>query len=221
MIAAEESMSDDANVSTGRLILVPALVTFAVTLLRLVGELQRWSPTFFSREPGGAGALVGIVWLVPVFGVYFARRLFRAGLAPAARGRAVLWALLGVATFVALAMISFGVVKSPLLQLLAGNLSALLAAAVAARGWPALARTLLAYGVAARVPVALGMLVAIYGQWGTHYEFGPPGLPAMAPFATWIFIGLIPQMFFWIGFTVLVGTLVGSLAVLVAPPKSS
>jgi hypothetical protein len=219
--AAEESMSNDANVSTGRLILVPALVTLAVTLLRLVGELQRWSPTFFSREPGGAGALVGIVWLIPIFAVYFARRLFRAGQAPAARGRAVLFALLGVATFVVLAMLSFGVIKGPLLQLVAGNLTALIAAAVAARGWPALARTLLAYGVAARIPVALVMLLAIQGQWGTHYDLGPPGFPAMGWLATWFFIGLVPQMFFWIGFTVLVGTLVGSLAVLVAPPKSS
>src|SRR5687767_9579105 len=133
--------------SIGRLIAVPAVITLAVTLFRLVGELQRWSPTFFSREGGGAGAVVGIVWLVPVFGVYFARRLGRAGDAPASRGRAVPWAVLGVATFVALAAVAFGVVKRPLFQLAAGNLAALIAAAVAARGWPALARTLLAYGL--------------------------------------------------------------------------
>jgi hypothetical protein len=53
----------------GRLLLVPALITLAVTVVRLVGELMRWNPTFFSREAGGAGAIVGIVWLVPVFGV--------------------------------------------------------------------------------------------------------------------------------------------------------
>jgi hypothetical protein len=212
---------NDTPVPTGRLILVPALVTLAVTALRLVGELQRWSPTFFRREAGGAGAIVGIVWLIPVFGVYFARRLFRAGQAPAARGRAVLFALLGVVTLVALAAVAFKVVKGPLFQLAAGNLAALIAAAVAARGWPALGRTMLAYGVAARVPVVLVMLLAILGQWGTHYDLGPPGFPPMAPLPTWFYIGFVPQMFFWMGFTVLVGLLVGSLSVLVAPPRSA
>jgi hypothetical protein len=86
-------------VRTSRLILVPALITLAVTALRLVGELMRWNPTFFSREAGGAGAVVGIVWLVPVFGVYFARKLVAAGLGPARAGRALGMALLGL-TFV-------------------------------------------------------------------------------------------------------------------------
>ena len=58
-------MSQDAS-RIGRLILVPAVITLAVTLLRLVGQLQGWSPTLFNRECGFCGALVGIVWLVPV-----------------------------------------------------------------------------------------------------------------------------------------------------------
>ena len=80
----------------GRLILVPALFTLAVTVLRLMGELMRWNPTVFSREAGGAGAIVGIVWLVPVFGVYFARKLVAAGLGPAGAGRALGQGLLGL-----------------------------------------------------------------------------------------------------------------------------
>jgi hypothetical protein len=35
--------------SPGKLILVPAVITFGVTLLRLVGELQGWSPALFNR----------------------------------------------------------------------------------------------------------------------------------------------------------------------------
>ena len=73
--------------SLGRLILVPALITLAVTLVRLAGELSRWSPSLFNREPGGPGALVGIVWLIPVFGIYFALRLARAGEKPTGVGR--------------------------------------------------------------------------------------------------------------------------------------
>ena len=41
-------MSQDAS-RIGKLILVPAVITLAVTLLRLVGELQGWSPILFNR----------------------------------------------------------------------------------------------------------------------------------------------------------------------------
>ena len=54
---------------------MPAVITLAVTLLRLVGELQGWSPLLFNREAGGGGALVGISWLVPVFGAWFGWKL--------------------------------------------------------------------------------------------------------------------------------------------------
>ena len=49
----------------GRLILVPAVITLAVTLLRLVGDLQGWSPALFNRgDKAWSPALVGIVWAV-------------------------------------------------------------------------------------------------------------------------------------------------------------
>ena len=80
-------MSQDAN-RIGKLILVPAVITLAVTLLRLVGELQGWSPMLFNREAGGGGALVGIAWLVPVFGAWFGWTLTRAGSGPESLGRA-------------------------------------------------------------------------------------------------------------------------------------
>src|SRR5512134_1525146 len=90
----------------GRLILVPALVTLAVTVLRLAGELTNGSPTFFSRAVGGGAAVVGIIWLVPVFGILFARRLAREGsLAPV--GRSAGFAALGLLVFVVLAAAGF------------------------------------------------------------------------------------------------------------------
>src|SRR6185436_7286031 len=55
-----------------------ALVTLAVTLLRLVGELRGWNPDYFSRLPGGGLAIVGITWLVPLVGAYFGYHLARA-----------------------------------------------------------------------------------------------------------------------------------------------
>jgi hypothetical protein len=38
------------------------------------------------------------------------------------------------------------------------------------KGWPDLTRTLIAYAVAARVPVIIIMFIAIYCNWGTHYD---------------------------------------------------
>lgn len=203
------------TVRTGRLILVPALITLAVTALRLVGELMRWNPTFFSREAGGAGAIVGIVWLVPIFGVYFARKLVAAGLGPASAGRALGMAFLGLA-FVPAGIFLARALKLPLLgalPLLAAV--SLLAAFVAFRGWPALGRVLAAYGLAARIPVAALMLVAMLADWGTHYELGPPDMPPMGLFAKWLVIGLLPQLTFWIGFTIVVGAIFGSVAAMI------
>ncbi len=58
-----------------KLVLWPAAVTLAVTVLRVAGELLDWTPVLFNRAVGGAGALVGIVWLIPVFGIHFGYRL--------------------------------------------------------------------------------------------------------------------------------------------------
>ena len=55
------------------------LVTLAVTLLRLTGELRGWSEDYFSRLPGGGLAIVGITWLVPFVGAYLGWQLARAG----------------------------------------------------------------------------------------------------------------------------------------------
>ena len=48
------------EIETRKLILVPALITLAVTLLRLTGELLHWSKTLFNPAPGGGGAIVGL-----------------------------------------------------------------------------------------------------------------------------------------------------------------
>jgi hypothetical protein len=88
-------MDASGDKSMKRLILVPAVMTLGVTVLRLVGELQDWSPRLFSRAAGGGGAIVGIGWLVPIFGVYFALELVKAGQGPSRPGRAIGFAFLG------------------------------------------------------------------------------------------------------------------------------
>ena len=194
-------------------ILVPAVITLAITLLRLMGELRHWSPVLFNPAPGGGGALVGIAWLVPVFGIYFGLKLARAGLA-GATGPAIGYALLGllimpVGGFTA---IKLGLPQQSLRTLGVFVVLSIVGAAIAYRGWPALGRVLLAYGLAARIPVALVMLAAIFGNWGTHYDVAPPNLATMSPIAKWVLIGLMPQMTIWIWFTIAAGALVGAIA---------
>jgi hypothetical protein len=206
------------DISTRRLVLVPALITLAITLLRLVGELNHWSPALFNRAAGGGGALIGIVWLVPILGVYFALRLRKAGRGPASRGGAIGHALAGVAVFAVLLAVAARAVPSMAGRAAIINVAAAIAAWVACRGWPALGRVEFAYALAARIPVAILMLVAMAANWGTHYELGPPGLPEMGLVPRWVVIGLLPQLVFWVGFTVVVGCLFGSLALLFRRP---
>jgi hypothetical protein len=205
--------------SPGKLILVPALITFAVTLLRLVGELQGWAPALFSREAGGGGALVGISWLVPVFGAWFGWKLAKAGSSPGRIGPALLIAILA---FALLPAVGFGAIKAANLSqesFVAFGLFVVLAfagLALGLRAWPALGKVLLQYALAARVPVILVMLAAMLGNWGTHYDVAPPNFPAMSPLAKWFTIGVVPQLSIWIWYTVVVGMVFGILAAAVA-----
>lgn len=198
--------------SIGRAILVPALVTLGVTALRLVGELAHGAPTLFSRAVGGGAALVGIVWLVPVFGALFARRLTHDGEA-VSPARTAGFAALGLIVFGALAAAGFARPVASLSQFALIAAGAWLGILVARRGWPRLVDTLLAYGLAARIPVIVVILLGILNGWNTHYDSPPPGLPDLGPIARWIAIGVIPQLTIWMAFTAIVGALTGAAAV--------
>jgi hypothetical protein len=199
----------------GKLILAPAVITLAVTVLRLSGELLGWSPALFSREPGGGGSLVGIAWLVPVFGIWFAWRLARAGQGPGAVGGAIGLTLLAMALVPAagFAAGALGLDQRSMAMLGVFVVASVVGVLVGLRAWPTLGRALLAYAFAARVPVAIIMLVAILGDWGTHYDVPPSAdFPAMSPLAKWLVIGLVPQMTIWIWYTVVLGSLFGIAA---------
>ena len=201
------------------MILVPALITLAVTLLRLVGELQHWSPALFNREAGGGGALIGIGWLVPIFGIYFALKHAGRGERPASVGKALGLAFLAFLFTPAAGFVAFAMKLSAVGGLGIFAVTSWISIVVAFRAWPALGRTLLAYAFAARIPVALVMLPAILGNWGTHYDAPPPDSPevlVMAPLVKWFWIGLVPQLTIWIYVTVVGGILVGSLALAVS-----
>lgn len=196
--------------SIQKLILVPAILTLGITLLRLVGELQHWSKTFFNPGVG----IVGITWLPPVFGIYFAVRLAISGDGPRSVWRAIGFAALGIAVGIGCVYVGgvFHVDRSFYIRLIYVWLAFGLAGLVTWPGWPALFKTLVAYGYAARLPVAMIMLLAIYGNWGTHYDVAPGDMPSMGWVAKWFWIGLVPQLVLWVGFTIATGMFFGSLA---------
>jgi hypothetical protein len=208
------SEADAAPPSIGSLIAIPAVITLAVTLLRLTGELLHWSPGLFNPAAGGGGALVGIAWLVPIFGVYFGVKLARSGRGPRRAWRDAGLLVLGIVLLLAASYVAFtaGLKDHPLRMALVLAAVAVVTILLALVAWPELTRTLLAYAFAARVPVALIMLLAIFGGWGTHYDAVPPGFPAMGPFRLWLWIGFLPQFTSWIWYTVVVGGLFGLAA---------
>ena len=220
-------MSQDVS-RIGKLILVPVVISLAVTLLRLVGEMQRWSPALFNRgDKPFSPSLVGIVWLVPVFGAWFGWKLTRAGSGPGSLGRAfgLTFAALAVMPLAAFFAPRAGVVPEhmwrpnvPLTEsftiLSVFVVVFFVGIAIGILAWPALGRTLLAYGLAVRIPIALLMLVAMLGNWGTHYDARPPY--QMGPLGWWVAIGLAPQLSFWIWITIVFGALFGIVAAAIA-----
>lgn len=215
-------MSTIGKVEIKNLILIPALITLAITLLRLTGELMNWSPLLFNRQAGGGGAVIGIAWLVPIFGFYFARKLMNAGAAPAGIGRVLGFSFLGIAVYIVLFALALQLFSTNvwLLSLL-GIVAAVAGLFIARKAWPALFSTLFAYGLAARVPVIIIMLIAILNNWGTHYDVPPPNLPEMSALARWVVSGLVPQLTFWMIFTVTIGLIVGGITVAVMQRRTA
>jgi hypothetical protein len=197
------------------LITVPAVITLAVTLLRLAGELMHGPPVLFNSAPGGPWAIVGIIWLVPVFGVYFALKLTGQGEKPRSLIRAIGFPFLAIA---AIYILSFAGSRINVQQnfrerLIYAYIAFALAALVAWPGWPTLFRILVAYAYAARVPVAVVIFFALGRQWGTHYDAAPADTPGnMSLLGKYLWLGFFPQLIFWVAVTLVVGMLFGGLA---------
>jgi hypothetical protein len=203
-----------AAIVSRRLLAVATLVTLAVTLVRLAGEMAHLSPVLFNRAAGGPGALVGIVWLIPVFGALFGLHLARRGDGPAGVGRAVGWSFLGFGIALVIGIGSALLAPtSPPAQLAAFGVGSWIAVFVARRGWPALWRALLVYAFAARIPVVVIMFLAIFRGWDSHYAKPRPDFPPMGHWGLFAWTALLPQMTLWIFLTVVGGMLFGAFAV--------
>jgi hypothetical protein len=194
------------------LVLWPAVITLAVTILRLVGELRGWSPAYFNRLPGGGLSPLGITWLAPLVGLYFGWRLARAGVPGPHPIVAAGVPFLAASTGVVVALLAGRLAKTSwTANLTLWGVVSILVAAVVFVSWPALGRIMLAYAYAARIPVALVMALAVWRHWGTHYDAPPPLFPTMTGLRRWLWTGLLPQTTIWVAWTTATGAIFASL----------
>lgn len=214
--AAERPAPVAAGPSLLPLLAWPFLLSVAVSGLRLYGEVKRWSPEYWNREAGGGLSLLGIVWLVPLVGLYFGWRLERRGLRGPSIRQAALQGPVALAAAGGALLLLARLRASSQMSLLSWNawlslwaLASVLALAVAIAAWPALGRLLLAYALLARSVVAGVMALAIYRKLGTHYDAAPPGFPYLPPLERWLWTGLLPQLTIWVAITVSAGLLFG------------
>ncbi|MGH7493850.1 MAG: hypothetical protein ACREOO_15845 [bacterium] len=205
--------------STLRLILIPAVISLAMTLLRLTGELLHWSEEWFSTGtsgviPTGTNWLFGITWLALPLGAYFACKLLAAGQVPPQTGKAFGHALAGLALVIVGLFFAAGRLPIPFPQIIISYWVIMATgAAIAWRAWPGLGKTLLAYGLAARIPVVVVMFLAMRGNWGTHYDYvGMPPPFQMSLWPKFFWLAFFPQLIFWVSYTILMGVMTGSLA---------
>jgi len=186
----------------------------------LAGELEHWPKPWFSAAAGGGGAIIGISWLPIIFGPYFALKLVGAGDGPSSVGKAIGFVILGLVLFVLAGLLAQASFAHHPIWTLVAFLLMLVAAFIPGIGWRSLGNTLLAYAFAARIPVLVVMFLAMRGNdgqgWGTHYDAVAP-MFASASFARkFLYEAIVPQMTFWIGWTVVVGSVLGVIAAAIA-----
>lgn len=220
----------DKSAGISSLVLGAACVTLIVTVLRLVGELQGWSPLWFNNagpDPEKRQGLFGIAFLVPIFGFWFGWRLRRNTGKPAHAGKTALVYLLGVAVLAGgfMAATKMGLIVMPTREapgvpngmlwavVLVG--AAILVALVA---WPRLSGALFVYALLARIPVIVITFLAVSRGWDTHYVKLPPEFALPAETSLPVFLSM-PQATFWIAFTMLVGGVFGCLGAALARRK--
>lgn len=203
------------------LVLVPALLTLVISVVRLCGEIFGWHGLLFGTpEAGGGQGLLGISWLIFVFGLWFGLRLQRAGRGPASRGKALVLSLVAVGVLAggmpalqAAGVMWFPDAEHPGEARGLGWMLGLMGVAcvVSFVAWGRAGRTLLVYGLLARLPVVAITWIALrQPDWNTHYTKIPAFFTNVAEADRAGFL-MMPQLTFWPGLTVLLGTAMACL----------
>ena len=208
-------MNGRSGPSTLSLLLWPTVITAAVSVLRLILELQG----VINTRSGGGGAWLGISWLMLVFGAWFAFRLRRAGSTPKSK-RAWLWAvavfagLFGAAVFIFAGFDIADTSEAAYQELRTGVLTIACVApalgAVSLLVWPRLGFTLLLYAIPARLTVIAITWLAVDRGWDTHYQkLGPAGFER--DLEETMLAVTAAQMGLWVPLTVITGMVAGTL----------
>jgi len=197
-------MSESQKGGLLKLVLVAGILTLAVNLLRVYGELHGWDPVYFNTEAGGHGAVVGIAWLVPIFGFLFGRSLAKAGKAPGRTLTALVIHLLGFVLAMGVAFGAFKLITDVDQRFLVLWITCWVFALFGLFAWPAAFFVNLLYGVLARGPVVVLTHLAFTNNWDTHMVKLGPGVtaPDDAQREFWL---MMAQATAWMGFTILVG----------------
>jgi len=187
------------------LLVIASLLTMIVTAVRVVGETEGWDPQWFGSEAGSPLNPFGIVWLIPLFGFLFGRRLAQGGGRPPFIASFFVPMFGCAALMVAGFFVSTKFVGKELLEVMGyftygGPALALLALFA----WPRAFATLLVYGLLARAPVVLVTWLDIQRGWQTHYGKLNPKLPAMSADERMLALSLA-QGTLWLPFTILLG----------------
>lgn len=211
--------------SISSLVVVPAILTLVVTVVRLVGELKGWSPLLFGTPTAdGANAIVGISWLIFVFGYWFGFRVQRSGAGVARPGKTLLLSLLpiailfgGFAACEKLGLVSMPTPEAPgevkgLAWFLGVSAVAALTAMVI---WFRIGVILLVYALLARLPVVVVTWFAIERGWETHHVKLPPEMTAPPADERFLWLAM-PQVTFWPVITIVFGTAMAALGALIA-----
>jgi hypothetical protein len=196
-----------------RWLVVPAAITLAVTALRFTGELLLEQSTLFSRAAGGGGALVGIGWLIPVFGAWFALRLGPSR-APARPVGAWMTLLLGFLCMAGCFAVAALVLARTPFAMAVGALGSLLGGWSAFHAWRGLGFVLLGYAIAARVPVVVLTVVDVTMGLGTHYGRLAEGAADPGPLPR-LLVLCLAQVVVWVPLTLAFGTMAGLVVVAV------
>ncbi|MBL8752885.1 MAG: hypothetical protein JNK15_06245 [Planctomycetes bacterium] len=201
-------MSSSPGRSVLGAVLIAAVVSLAITALRLYGEVQKWAPEVFRTDPGSPNAWFGITFLVIPFGFWFGRRLAANGHRPAHVGKTMLFAIVGMAVVAGVMYVVINHLKDWTVRAYLMNGGAVAAGLFLFAAWRRAWLTLVAYGLLARIPVVAAQYFSIQNGWDTHFAKGPPeSNPADA-----LFLLTMAQSFFWpFGFTVLVGGLFAAI----------
>lgn len=198
-------MGAGKNPRTTTLLWIATFLTLVATVVRVVGEFQGWNPLWFDSSSDPLRGLFGIVWLVPIFGFLFGRRLAQAGSRPAFVAAFFVpmfaWVcLVAVGGYAAIALDGDRVLDLGHYVVYGGPVLLLLALFV----WPRAFVTNLVYAVLARAPVLVIQYLDVEHGWQTHYGKLPPRLPAMGVDDRLWWLSMI-QCGFWVPFTVLLG----------------